>query len=427
MDHLPDELIRAIFCETITLPRAALNPDRVYSLEANATLAAQPYLLAAVSHRWREVSLDTAELWTYIPLLWRPDPLPLTFIAQNLARSSNQPLIIVLKPLICCDPLFSSALQLFVEHARRWLRVHIRLDKTSHGLINAQFMQACASCAMPVLEELIIDTGEPSHLITVFEPNKLLYCPSLVRLTNHVGILTPTTTLGALRYLSLSIRNTNEAPLWRALEMAPSLESLEVYFALDGNEQVSLAPEHDIYLPLLTSFALIGEPPMDAPWFGRLHIPNLMALTLSIDSCHRLGMLYQTLRSRNLHLTLMPDCCGSSGTLFAADAVELKILRGVSTLEIFGFREKLSDDDFFWTLETYAQEDASCWAAKFTPLVLRDCSFDTEAIKQIAQFVRMRASITATESTAPRLDVYWIACLHDEDDVEPKWLSDQWI
>ena len=426
MDNLPDELICAVFHETVTLPRAVLNHDRVYSLEANEALAAQPYSLAAVSHRWREISLATAELWTYIPFHWRIYRLPLAFIKQNLARSRNQPLVIVLMESNTYDPLFTSALQLVVEHARRWLRVYIKLDKRTPLGDRVQFMEACESCAMPMLEELIIEHEGSNHHLSVYEVTQLLDCPRLIRLVNHVGILVPITTLGALKYLSLSIRYMNEAPLWAALSMAPVLQHLDIYFWEDVyEEQVSLIPEHDIHLPLLTSFAVIGNPRTGTPW-AELHIPNLKMLTLSIESCRRLGTLYQTLRYPNLHLILVPMKSDSSGTLVTADVEELRSLRGVSTLEIFGFTGTLSDDGFFETLEVDAQKNVSCWAARFTQLVLRDCVFDTDAIREVARFMRMRASTAAAVNDAPRLDVQWITCSHEEDEVEPDWLSDQW-
>jgi len=429
MDHLPDELIRAVFCEAVTLPKTVLYHDRSYFLEANETLAAQSYLLAAVSHRWREICLTTAELWTYIPLSKRNDWRSLTFIERNLARSRDQPLTIVLDVMDGPDRHLASTLKLLVEHASRWLRVHIKLDNECPIIQKIQLMQACASCSMPMLEELIIEHGRSDRQLAVYESTQLPECPRLVRLTNHLGILTPATTLNALRYLSLSIRDTNEAHLWATLSMTPTLQYLDVYFAEDVDEldQASLAPEHDIHLPLLTSFAVIGNPRMGTPWAERLHIPNLKTLTLSVESCHRLGTLYQTLWSPNLHLILMSMSSGNCGTLYIADVEELRSLRGVSTLEIFGFTSTLSDNGFFHALMADARQDGTCWAARFTQLVLRDSDFDTEMIREVALFVRMRASAAAADKDAPRLEVQWIACSHEEDEVGPNWLSDRWI
>jgi len=427
MDHLPDELVRAIFCGTVTLPRVVLNRDRVYCLDTNATLAAQPYLLAAVSHRWREISLATAELWAYILLFQRTASRSLIFVKQNLARSGDQPLVIVLNAVESRDQHFGSTLKLLVEHASRRLRVHIKLDKWSPRLHKIQLIQACASCTMPMLEELVVMHGELDAQLAVCKSAQLLDCPRLIRLINHVGILTPTTTLGTLKYLSISMLNTNEAPLWAALSMAPALEHLDVYFpeGADGRDEDALVPEHDIHLSSLTSFAVFGSPPMVAPWTERLQMPHLQKLTVSIDACDRLSRFYQTIRSSTLHLILTLECCGDSGDISAAVVKELRSLRAVSTLEIMGVTGSLSDDGFFHALEADARQDSTCWAAQFTQLVFRECFLDSEATQAVAHFVRTRASAADSGGDAPRLNVQRIVSSHEEDEVIPDYWSNQ--
>ncbi|KAG8756673.1 hypothetical protein FRC12_010491 [Ceratobasidium sp. 428] len=77
-DHLPDPIISNIFVLTWN------SWDLVDEAWGDVYESCIPYVLAAVSRRWRAIALSTSKIWTFVDLSLRAE-----YLATHLARSKN--------------------------------------------------------------------------------------------------------------------------------------------------------------------------------------------------------------------------------------------------------------------------------------------------------------------------------------------------
>lgn len=132
MEFLPNELLRAIFCEVTAAPKSTLNTNRIYEFEAPWSLTRAPYELAAVSRLWRGICMSTPELWTYIQLIGDDQHRNIDLLRQNLDRSGSRPLDVCFSLGFIDHNDWRTAVEIVLEHAHRWRRLMFSMARCNH-------------------------------------------------------------------------------------------------------------------------------------------------------------------------------------------------------------------------------------------------------------------------------------------------------
>jgi len=426
MERLPNELVRDIFYEVTTPPETKLNDSRIFDDESPWLLMRAPYDLAAVSRRWREICLTAPDAWTYILAIHHRESHWCTdLVRQKLKRSGTRPIDIYLYDIIDIAELRDSV-ELLLEHTDRWRRLRLSLQDWHMEEIDLDIVRAWMGNIMPILEEFTLVGSVTDYYRLAdneYDPQhpQLLHSPRLRRLTSHLICIIPADKMDSLTYLSISLRDVDERPLWDTLVITPVLEQLDIYFPRPRNaeedvvETGGIRPQQDITLSRLTHLGLFGCPGWDAPWADNVHLPNLSHLTVSIEACNYwLNRVFNKHRTANLHVVITTVEFASSGSLGAAEAAALAILQNVEALELARLQTMMLEVErgpsFFEDLVRRAREDESHWAARLPRLVMRNCTFDLDACKALADYAQMRNDPTRTrqEAKTQGLTIEWI-------------------
>ncbi|KAJ7919666.1 hypothetical protein B0H13DRAFT_2656613 [Mycena leptocephala] len=132
-DSIPAELVAAIFQHCLPNPSDHLWPS---SLEA-------PLLLAQICRRWREICLDTPNLWTSIAF---GETRSIELLEEWLLRARRHPLTIHLK---CRDKTRARMLVDAVKpYCLQWQHIHFALPLSEHRQLNTS--------TFPYLERLTL-------------------------------------------------------------------------------------------------------------------------------------------------------------------------------------------------------------------------------------------------------------------------------
>ena len=286
MDQLPVELCQTIFSLAANYPTTLRSTDRIS--EQNQKLASPVYRLAAVSRHWRDITLQTPELWAHIVACYpqeKDDPT-LERVQVHLRRSGSVPLFIDLffRDDIEAD-VIDELFDLVSKHASRWRQCRIEVQDS----IAREKLLDIFRRPLPFLEELVLvpQSGRAANIIEPWDSKDLFFsdAPHLTRLESHALCMVPAQRLSALQTLKMSLRNIVDDPLWLTLAVTPSLEELYCYYpAHHYRSQESCLLEHDIDLPRLHTLGIFGFPG-NVDSIQRLRMPALRTLVASIEPC----------------------------------------------------------------------------------------------------------------------------------------------
>jgi hypothetical protein len=127
---LPDECLSNILSHCITHLEG--QDDKLFRDTSPLILEAEPWALAGISRRWRDIALNTPNIWSNIMIIdtaanrkyWEPSRL--SALNLLLTRSATHPLdVIIINPygFSMTDPL----LQGVMAHCQRWRRLHLAI------------------------------------------------------------------------------------------------------------------------------------------------------------------------------------------------------------------------------------------------------------------------------------------------------------
>ena len=347
MDSLPVEICQQIFLSALSLENFT---NRSLPTREHAT----NFHIAATCARWRDIALQTPSLWAQIKVHGLYDEPMIQYVSLLLERSSTFPLELrfLLKRMDAEErsdgEVYSRCLQLAGEHVHHWSRVHIEIPDWMTRDDLAMLRMRC-----PLLEELVllpvsaeasgIDYRSDNMLTHIYDitsslepelPRYFRDARHLVRLESHVTPMIPNHQLERLTFLSISLRDIPDAPLWLTLALTPNLQDLRVYYPIYGSGWPNEPPSVEINLLSLTNMALYGLPD-SFDWIDVFNAPKVHTLTVSIEPCPRLTRLFIKLRDTVRHLiitTVDPEDGG--GFLNVTDAVALDNLTTLDTFEI---------------------------------------------------------------------------------------------
>ncbi|EJD50943.1 hypothetical protein AURDEDRAFT_160088 [Auricularia subglabra TFB-10046 SS5] len=261
VNTLPVELLRAIWAEVRP-------PDQPWKSVKDTRRISElrllvPGRLAAVCRHWRQVALNTPELWTDVglPPIFSSPKYQQSFLAHvelQMHRSLPRPLDIVLLHMHARDEhaalrCFEAVLRTTSRHAARWHRVKLWFPPQLQATLLDDIL---LGSPMPLLEDLhIVDSAEaamtglwladaPSlHSFGIrgfrFEPPPLLQLHSVV--TAHIDI-------------DVSLLDH----FWAALRALPSLRSLSLLLESFVDDMIA-APVVKVSLCTLDTLKLRGN------------------------------------------------------------------------------------------------------------------------------------------------------------------------
>ena len=238
--------------------------------------------------------------------------------------------------------------------------------------------------------------------------NSLYICHRLVRLENHATPMIPKHLLERLAFLSISLRNIPDSPLWSTLAITPNLRDLRVYYPLYSSSQTNNLPTDEINLPQLTHMALYGLPG-SFDWLNFFHAPKLRTLTVGIEQCPRLRPLFIKFRDTVRHFIITTVDAPSGGGYFnITDAVALDLLSTIDTFEICNLTKSMLQNWNEYVASSYEDEPTDTarssffqhlvhrvreregWAARLRRFVVNGCTFQLNACNSLFEFVRVK-------------------------------------
>ncbi|KAJ7214780.1 hypothetical protein C8J57DRAFT_1732642 [Mycena rebaudengoi] len=205
---LQSALARVVF-PVLTLPTEIVS--RIF------IMCRDPLLVSQICHHWREIALETSELWASVyikPLETHQNP-PRDFLDARLRRAKGFPLSLYLHSYPALVPSPSALLQTYSFQLR-----HLSLTLSLADVLD---LQLNFRLKLPSLRELTIGATEPlADGVAIFED-----LPALLELTleKHISI----TNLGIYPTLtSLITSDTSVAELHRLLRTCPHLVEIVV-------------------------------------------------------------------------------------------------------------------------------------------------------------------------------------------------------
>ncbi|EJD51080.1 hypothetical protein AURDEDRAFT_160223 [Auricularia subglabra TFB-10046 SS5] len=318
--ELPDELLRVVFSAVVAEMRSEFSWDD-WDRHMSAEVPFQPFDLAAVCHRWREIALDMSALWSVISFrLYDPDSIPSTLdcVMLMLERSGAAPLDIILGwqdfywPHITPEVgLLYSALQM---SASRWRRFFLVVpddlkdpDDTDRGFFD-MFRQPT-----PLLEEFsIVSTNWEKNIYSDNFPQYLPYCPQLRKLRTEMCNIFPTATQPhpgvphLLEQLSMCCI-LPERVLRQLLNLTTELVRLELLL-MTKPENPGINAGAPLCLSRLEHMTLSGDS-VDYinMWMDRLRLPHLASLQLDGARDAAVEQLLPRLRDTVVTLRIVSD------------------------------------------------------------------------------------------------------------------------
>ncbi|KAG8775897.1 hypothetical protein FRC12_001216 [Ceratobasidium sp. 428] len=285
-DHLPDPIISDIFVLIWN------SWDLVDEAWGDAHESCIPYVLAAVSRRWRTIALSTSKIWTFVDLSFRAE-----YLATHLARSKNLRLDVSLALDEDIRVDLRELLHIF-EETDSWARIgyldaSLDLDRISL-LVNA-INGATDTNPISPFRGISIATITRDHGTRITSGQLNIHIPqsqTLCRISlDHVTLpLTPDLPLSplpGLQHFELkSVEITLPDSLLPFLELTPNLEHLTLkYCRVRSTPSITTSivrPRHSIALVKLNSLNLLGAEGVAGLnlLFHTLDMPQLRHLTL---------------------------------------------------------------------------------------------------------------------------------------------------
>ncbi|KAH7099478.1 hypothetical protein BKA62DRAFT_307443 [Auriculariales sp. MPI-PUGE-AT-0066] len=419
MYQLPTEIYQDVFSHLGGFrQRPSFTGDASHLIQ---DLPRVPILLGSVCKQWRDLVLQTPELWSFICA--HEYQSSDEYFSIYLERSREHALDV----WITQDGVtnqeeetsdFFKWLHLLQQGSHRWRRIRVdfvaeqRLDRSEFGAL---------SKPLPLLEELILIPGHLRDNLISREADEndhryLMHCPRLFTYVNHTAGIVPSTSLPTLQYLSLSIRGlADEVPLWATLAMTPALTELSIYFSRWRNDNTTESPPEPISLPVLRKLGIYGKP-RDRDWDEYLRVPALHTLGLSIEPLDSNSRLCRDFRRqvRHLIITTMEGAL-SNGYFYRGDALALNHLENVETLEILDIPRNMfrgDPEEFFLSFlgrNRLARviDSIPHWASTVTSLKIRNSELKYASCGSLAEFISSREK-AAAELGGPPLNFQFV-------------------
>ncbi|EIN09054.1 hypothetical protein PUNSTDRAFT_134229 [Punctularia strigosozonata HHB-11173 SS5] len=266
VNQLPPEVLSLILRYVMPdLPRDGLLPD-------------EDLAFTGVCRYWRQVALDTPEIWSGIP-----NDVSLEMIQMFLARSKNAPATIFVGPNTDYAPAVISMVLPHIGHTR-----YLSLD----SILSAADVRQLARPA-PLLAELILGC-QKARLPRLPDDFLGLCAPRLQRLyLFHVSfswdMMRCTSLVGNLRRFELSGVPADSLPtgeqLYRALQAMPGLERLFIRSGalhMPPTLDIGRTSDSAITLPRLTALNLYGPGQFVCNLLCRLKVPPTASVILGL-------------------------------------------------------------------------------------------------------------------------------------------------
>ena len=400
MEILPFELHQEIFSLVTRLPWpwTEYGPSDEYHPGA-------PYKLAGVSRLWRQISLDTPDLWTFIHFCGTVTESQRRIADLNLERSKEHPIDVVIEGKDENEPAHT-ALLLVAPHIRRWGRCFLTIP----GVVPLETTDMFSK-PMSALTELITlsEHGRYSSLVFGTQDQSfhsyllapLNEAPILRRLEAHGIAMAPMQPLVSLEVLNFSLRNRQDDIVWDMLAMTPALVELNIFFPRNYSwRRESESLDRDILLTRLRRFSIYGFwGDRDSAWTTRLRMPAVDTLTISIESCDYMHPVISGISATLRKLIITSVETAEFGYLCDVDGLALRTLNEFrfETLELRDLPLKTIDhhDASFFEYLTSGQarvpgDKPPLWASRFQRLILRNCEFWLRGCQTMASFVHAR-------------------------------------
>ncbi|KAF7292126.1 F-box domain-containing protein [Mycena indigotica] len=279
---LPDDLVRAIFLETLPVSRAA------------AFVADEgPMLLCRVCRAWKELALTTPRLWASMHIVF-PEvtrvPRVVAMVSTWLACSGAVPLSISIVASRMCGREANYQLQpllaLLIPHARRWqsLEIEFHPEDKSHDILGQLRTEE-----VPLLRHFKMSFYHHPSGYDVYAPPPLLTYPFLrtpsLRSFNYTGQHSTAPRIvpwANLHHLKLFIYESNSgAQVLPSIVHARQLRTLDISI----RDEFGPIPEAELQVtfPYLEELRIDTYDPESAKHFLRaLHAPQLTRLMHSV-------------------------------------------------------------------------------------------------------------------------------------------------
>jgi hypothetical protein len=158
---LPDECLSNIFVQSITHIEG--QDDYLVYDTPPQHFANNPWALTRISRRWRDVALNTPEVWSNIIIIideaadqtfW--EPISLFRLNLRLTRSATCPLNVVILSA-CSFSMQHPLLQGVMAHCQRWRRLYLNIHSATFTFLQQIYHN------LPILEHLFIEISEIGH------------------------------------------------------------------------------------------------------------------------------------------------------------------------------------------------------------------------------------------------------------------------
>jgi len=402
--NLPTELLRAIFQVFIDSQEDDL--DVLGLSQYDAELARQPFALAAVCQRWRQLSLGTPELWAYLGI---PAPAPsinadalLERVQLVLSRSRTSGIDVILQWSDCPEEVVeASSIRSIVEAVYsavpRWRTFELRIPVERLSITTLNVFRH----PTPLLKRVwlqarrpgVVTSDAPPHFFPAQGIRYFPICPRLREFGSHftnvmVNASPYPQMLGHLRILNVTVDPSATIWLWNALRMMPQIEALMIGLHIEGAGEIH-GPKSELRLPALRQLDVDRGV---AHWFTaasqHLRFPSLIELsveplvvdilghTFMTDSCSQDGIT-------ELNISYAPD-----GGLDAHACTQIQQL---TRLELIHLDQVLVQDSFFEPL-LVPQADGSWLLPKLTSFAMTSCqaSMNDPIGDLLVHFIRAR-------------------------------------
>ncbi|KAH7099465.1 hypothetical protein BKA62DRAFT_709668 [Auriculariales sp. MPI-PUGE-AT-0066] len=417
MDILPTELYQEIF--SCFAPIRALVSVHSETPPLAQDVLDAPLTLSLVCRRWHDICYKTPELWSFIQLA--PTDIDVTnHLRQRLERTGDHALDIWIN-YTNIPTQFFAALHHIQQRCHAWRRICIFFP-TEIPLDEWRIFTK----SMPLVEELVLfpKNGRDGPIIESVQEGAepalyLTDCPRLSSYRCHAALIVPVRPLTRLEHLTFSLRGLpDDDPLWQALDMVPTLRSLDVYFNKNSwPSHDATSPAADRTLRALRNLGVYGFPG-NSDWIEHLQMPLLETLTVSIESCDSGGIssVFCALSKQVRHLILTTGESNTGGYYCAADVVSINNLETLEILELRDVHRGMisrNDQSFFEQINDNCAGDPLYWGAQIRQLIFRNSRLRLRDCESLTEFLRGRLAATA-DGVGPPLDVHFI-------DTKVKW------
>lgn len=421
---LPNELLRQIFrCAlgdlvvSVSEDELGDTPGALYlgqTLIKNHFRSKLPFRLAAVCRRWRLVSLDTAELWTWICESDQRGRMRSEQHLQTLlSRARSAPLDVFINkwtfdggPMWPCDVITAAA-------GAHWRALCLSIPPD----LDAGPISALLSCHAPALEYLLLECDCPGRIWREGRAGRSQAGPFSIILGSqrlqHLQMrdcciedvrVRTLTKLPPLIYLSLDCVDIRPYSLWLILSAAENLQSMRMHEVSTTTNYTWTPPAHAVLrLPCLQRLDIGNrgtEPIILAQWArhletpcvefleaGNIRVPDLLTLAPCVAaSLRHLWYLWYDDEYRDLRpvFSALPHLHVLELSHNNVEQADANLFRAMATDAILPELEKLA----FRGLEICWSDDPD----SPDPLPLDDESVDVDFAKAVLDFVRARSS-----------------------------------